>query len=223
MKDHEAPQGGEPYARLCGRCGRPYDAASSAWCECITDHPTLVCPHCRACFCDASREEITAFWNDAPPSLWRRRLKRRLEREEEPPSQEGNPLRRPLILVADDNDDARLISFRVLEELGYGVVLARDGMEAYVLACKYLPDLILTDQVMPHMDGRNLSRMVKSSPELSGVRVILMTGLYKRDRERIELLRESLADDFLPKPISFEKLGEVLAGWLKRPEGPIAP
>jgi CheY-like chemotaxis protein len=136
---------------------------------------------------------------------------------------EGNPLRRPLVLVADDNDDARLIAFRVLEELGYGVVLARDGMEAYVLACKYVPDLILTDQVMPHMDGRHLSRMVKSSPELANARVILMTGLYKRDRERIELLRESLADDFLPKPISFEKLGEVLAGWLKGPEGPEAP
>jgi CheY-like chemotaxis protein len=212
--------GAEPYIRLCPACGRPYDAAGASWCECITDHPTLVCPHCGKCFCNLDKEAIRAFWNDAPPSLWKRRLERHRQRKGAPPNEKGNPLRRPLILVADDNDDARLVAFRVLEGLGYGVLLARDGIEAYHLACDYVPDLVLTDQVMPHMDGKHLCRMIRANPALARVRLILMTGLYRKDRERIELIRESQADDFLAKPVSYERLGEILEGWLKVPHPP---
>jgi len=122
--------------------------------------------------------------------------------------------------VADDNNDARLVAFRVLEGLGYGVLLARDGIEAYHLACDYVPDLVLTDQVMPHMDGKHLCRMIRANPALARVRLILMTGLYRKDRERIELIRESQADDFLAKPVSYERLGEILEGWLKVPHPP---
>lgn len=209
--------GGEGYLWLCHACGRPYDAVQALWCDCITDHPTLVCPHCGTCFCHLDKEAIRAFWNEAPPSLWKRRLERHRQRKGAPPDEKGNPLRRPLILVADDNDDARLVAYRVLEGLGYGVLLARDGIEAYHLACDHLPDLVLTDQVMPHMDGKRLCQMIRSNPALSGIRLILMTGLYRKDRERIELIRESRADDFLAKPVSYERLGEILEGWLQLP------
>jgi len=116
--------------------------------------------------------------------------------------------------VADDNDQTRVTAFKVLEELGYGVLLARDGLEAFVLAKRYRPDLVLTDQLMPHMLGSRLSLMIKEDPELKDTRVVIITALYRKDSERIQLLRQSRADDFLVKPIRFEKLGEIIAGWL---------
>jgi CheY-like chemotaxis protein len=127
--------------------------------------------------------------------------------------EEGNPLRRPLILVVDDNEDTRLVAYRAIEGLGYGVVLASDGVEAFGLARRFHPDLILTDQVMPRMGGKELCRLIKTDPDLSSTRVILMTGLYKRDTQRIDILRDSGADDYLLKPIGFDKLEGVLAGW----------
>ncbi len=205
----------EKYQVKCIHCGRLFDACQSPWCECITENPTLVCPHCSNCFCNAGEEAINAFWEKAPPGLWRRRVRKHSKAMRvAPPMEEGNPLRRPLVLVAEDNDDTRLVAFRVLEQLGYGVLLARDGMEAFLLTELHNPDLILTDQVMPHMDGRTLSKLVKGNPRLAKIPVIIMTGVYKRERERIELLRESGADDYLLKPISYDKLGDVIAGWL---------
>jgi CheY-like chemotaxis protein/DNA-directed RNA polymerase subunit RPC12/RpoP len=218
MAEFHPPEGGEAYPFICVACGRVFDAAVQPWCECITDNPTLVCPHCGACFCQAEKEILQGFWREAPPALWKRKLLKRIEITP-PPSEKGNPLRRPLILVADDNEDTRLVAFRVLEELGYGVLLARDGVEAFVMAKHHRPDLVLTDQMMPHMDGKHFSRALKSEPTLAHIPVILMTGLYKKDRERITLLKESMADDFLTKPISFDKLGEVLAGWLRPANG----
>ncbi len=130
--------------------------------------------------------------------------------------EEGNPLRRPLVLVVDDNEDTRLVAYRAIEGLGYGVVLASDGVEAFGLARRFRPDLILTDQVMPRMGGKELCRLIKTDPDLSSTRVILMTGLYRRDSQRIDILRDSGADDYLLKPIGFDKLESVLAGWLQK-------
>jgi len=203
------------YAVTCFHCGISFDAGSSPWCECITDNPTLVCSHCGKCFCGSDTAFKRSFWADAPPGLWRRRLAKQFRGTPLPPLEEGNPIRRPLVLVVDDNEDTRLVAYRVIESLGYGVVLARDGVEAFGLARRFHPDLILTDQVMPRMGGKELCRLIKADSELSAVKVILMTGLYRKDRQRIEFMRESGADDFLTKPIGFEKLGDVLAGWLQ--------
>lgn len=198
----------------CLNCGCEYDCLKAEWCECITSRPSLVCPHCGKCFCEVGTEEMNAFWSKAPRELWRRRLDKRYNDSRQPPGEEGNPAKRPLILVAEDNDQARLTAFRVLEELGYGVLLAKDGLDAFVLAKRYRPDLVLTDQLMPHMLGSRLSLMIKEDSELSDTRVLIMTALYKKDSERISLLRQSKADDYLVKPINFDKLGEIIAGWL---------
>ena len=82
------------------------------------------------------------------------------------------------------------------------------------LARIYQPDLILTDHMMPHMDGKHLCRRIKEDPDTRNIKVIVMSGLYKKDSQRIEVLRDYQADDYLTKPIAFDKLGEVLASWL---------
>lgn len=202
------------YEVFCLNCGKIYDACQSQWCECITDNPTLLCPHCSTCFCNAPPEARKSFWEAAPPALWRRRLRNFYAEKGEPPTELGNPLRRPLILVADDEPDTRRIAYRVLEALGYGVVLAKDGEQAFELARIYQPDLVLTDQMMPHCDGRHLCRRLKEEPDTRDIKVIVMSGLYKKDSQRIETLRDFKADDYLTKPIAFDRLGEVLACWL---------
>jgi CheY-like chemotaxis protein len=202
------------YEIFCLSCGKVFDACRAAWCECITDNPTLVCPFCGQCFCSATPEARKSFWEAAPPELWRRRLRAFAQEQGDPPSELGNPLRRPLVLVADDEPDTRRIAFRVLEALGYGVLLASDGEQALALAKTYLPDLILTDHMMPRMDGKHLSLAVKEDPSLAHIRVVLMSGLYKKDSQRIAALRDFKADDYLTKPIAFDRLAEVLASWL---------
>ncbi len=203
------------YDVFCTRCGALYDATASDWCACITDNPTFVCPHCGSCFCSEGPEFRRRFWESAPEELLRRRFAKKGFRSTlEPPLEEGNPLRRPLILVADDELDTRLVAYRVLMALGYGVVLAKNGMEAIHLARKYRPDLVLTDQMMPVLDGKHMCKRLKEDPETREIPIILMTGLYKRESQRIEVLREFKADDFLTKPIPFERLGEVMEGWL---------
>ncbi len=202
------------YEVFCLSCGKVFDACKSPWCECITDNPTLRCPHCGKCFCDAGPEARKSFWEAAPPALWRRRLRNFCIEMGQPPSELGNPIRRPLVLVADDEPDTRRIAFRVLEGMGYGVLLAKDGIEALALAKAYQPDLVLTDHMMPHLDGKHLCRRLKDDAETRGIKVIVMSGLYKKESQRIEVLKDYQADDYLTKPISFEKLGEVLASWL---------
>lgn len=212
----EAPRE-ETFEITCLSCGDLFDACQASWCECITDNPTLVCPHCGHCFCDHGVENRKAFWSKAPATLWRKRLQRGYRSESEPPLPEGNPIRRPLILVVDDEHDTRLIAFRVLQSLGYGVILAKNGLEAIHMTKAYRPDLVLTDQMMPGMDGKHLCRALKDDAETSDVPVILMTGLYKKESQRIEILRDFKANDFLTKPIAFHRLGEVVGGWLDGP------
>lgn len=202
------------YEVFCLNCRKIYDACRSPWCSCITDNPTLLCPHCKMCFCNAGSEARKAFWEGAPTALWQRRLRNFYIEMGQPPSEIGNPIRRPLVLVVDDEPDTLRIAFRVLEELGYGVLLAKDGIKALELARIYRPDLILADHMMPHMDGKRLCRCIKEDPETRSIKVIVMSGLYKRDSQRIEVLRDYRADDYLTKPIAFDKLGEVLASWL---------
>jgi CheY-like chemotaxis protein len=204
----------EHYWVSCLNCGELFDAASSPWCFCVTDSPTVLCSNCNTCFCTAGPKARIKFWQEAPSVMWRRRL-RQFDREyPPPPSDLGNPLRRPLILVVDDEPDTRRIAFHVLDGLGYGVLLAEDGVSAFAMAKQYRPDLVLTDQIMPHMDGKHLAKTIKEDPDLKNTRVIVMSGLYKKESQRIEIIREYQADDFLMKPIAFEKLGEVLASWL---------
>jgi CheY-like chemotaxis protein len=208
------PENQEKYWVSCQGCGELFNAAEAPWCTCLTDSPTVACPHCQSCFCKTTPVARIKFWQAAPPVMWARRLKH-FERDcAEPPLEEGNPLRRPLVLVVDDEPDTRRIAFHVLESLGYGVLLARDGVEGFRFAKEYRPDLVLSDQMMPHLDGKHLCRALKQDPATQGIRVIIMSGLYKKDSQRIEILKEYGADDFLTKPISFEKLGEVLACWL---------
>jgi CheY-like chemotaxis protein len=77
------------------------------------------------------------------------------------------------ILLVDDDPELLELYTDVLEVMGYQVLQAHDGSEALELAHRLRPNLIVTDWMMPHMDGVELCRNVLQTPELHGIPLII--------------------------------------------------
>ena len=118
------------------------------------------------------------------------------------------------ILVADDDLGTRLSISDYLELSGYSVITANDGQEALAMVEEYQPDLIVTDIVMPRMNGYELVRRVRQKPEFRLLPVILLTARTKT-QERI-LGYQSGCDLYLPKPFELEELAAAIRNLLER-------
>ena len=79
-------------------------------------------------------------------------------------------------LVVDDSMLVRYTICRFLQERGFGVETAANGMEALEVLGRVVPDLIVTDMQMPLMSGSELITALKSKPETSHVPIIVITG-----------------------------------------------
>jgi len=77
------------------------------------------------------------------------------------------------ILLVDDEPDLLELYTDVLEVMGYEVVQAHDGMDALEKAHQHRPDLVVTDWMMPRLDGVELCQRLLQEPELKGVPIIL--------------------------------------------------
>ncbi|MFO7156860.1 MAG: sigma-54 dependent transcriptional regulator [Pseudomonadota bacterium] len=106
------------------------------------------------------------------------------------------------ILIADDEPDSRKALAELLGRWGHAVQEAADGAEALRRALERQPDLVITDLVMPGMDGLWLLRAIRE--ELGDVPVILLTGRGTIDTA-VEAIREG-AYDFLEKPVDPSRL-----------------
>jgi signal transduction histidine kinase/DNA-binding response OmpR family regulator/serine phosphatase RsbU (regulator of sigma subunit) len=120
-----------------------------------------------------------------------------------PQERNGDRSRRPTVLVADDNADMRSYIARLLEP-SYDVVVAGDGATALELARAEPPDLVLTDVMMPKLDGFGLIRELRQDPSTVGVPVIVLSARAGEDGI-VEGL-EAGADDYVVKPFSAKEL-----------------
>lgn len=118
------------------------------------------------------------------------------------------------ILVVDDDLGTRLSISDYLELSGYIVITADDGQEALEIVEEYHPDLIVTDIVMPRMNGYELVRQVRQKPVFRLLPVILLTARIKT-QERI-LGYQSGCDLYLPKPFELEELAAAIRNLLER-------
>jgi DNA-binding response OmpR family regulator len=101
------------------------------------------------------------------------------------------------ILLVEDDSNLREIYGARLEAEGYTIISAADGEEALAAAVKELPDLIISDVMMPKISGFDMLDILRSTPETKDVKVIVMTALsQEEDRERGEKLG---ADKYLVK------------------------
>jgi PAS domain S-box-containing protein len=110
---------------------------------------------------------------------------------------------RPSVLVADDNSDMRDYLRRLLSDR-YQVETVVNGEEALAAAHRCRPDLILSDVMMPRLDGFGLLRAVRADPALSDVPVVLLSA-RAGEEANIEGI-EAGADDYLVKPFSAREL-----------------
>lgn len=115
------------------------------------------------------------------------------------------------VLVIDDDRIIQLILKQTLQEQGYQVILATNGLQGIEQANKYHPALIICDWQMDEMDGLEVCRKIKSEPSLSTAFFILLTS-RRAVEDRVEGL-DTGADDFLSKPIDVNELkARVRAG-----------
>lgn len=108
------------------------------------------------------------------------------------------------ILVVDDDAMARLALETLLRREGFEVREAGDGPAALKVCTEFRPDLILLDILMPGMDGFEVCRRIKATPETRLTPVVLITGLSATE-DRIQGINAG-AEDFLSKPIDFNEL-----------------
>ncbi len=117
------------------------------------------------------------------------------------------------ILIVDDKEANRLVLTNLLSPLGFEIFEAENGQECIKIALEEKPDLILTDLVMPIMDGFEATRQIRRIPELKDVIIIMISAsvfdYYKQQS------MEAGCDDFLPKPIRAEDLLKQLGKYLK--------
>jgi len=118
-----------------------------------------------------------------------------------------------ILLVDDDPWILRMVS-TVLEKRGYVIDTATDGAEALRRADQAPPDLVITDVMMPGMDGWAFVKNLRAQTRFSFVPVIFLTALAGDD-DRIRGFRLG-ADDYLPKPFRFEELDLRVANTLKK-------
>jgi CheY-like chemotaxis protein len=108
------------------------------------------------------------------------------------------------ILIADDEEMNRELLRELLEDSGYEVREASDGAEAFAIACKELPSLILLDVRMPRMDGYSVLANLRRRPDTAAVPVIAVTAFaMDSDRER---LTAAGFDGYVSKPLNFDTL-----------------
>ena len=213
----------ETYMIQCPHCNHTFDAVASQACQCLSSVNTPACPTCGRCFCASSAEERRRFWSRAPQVLWHRRFEASSSRRELQVLPREEELPRPLVLVADDEPATRCVARRLLEKMGYGVALASNGIEALRLAKELHPDLVLTDALMPGLDGRELAKTIKEDRETAAIKVVLMTSLYTKESYRREALATFHCDGFLRKPVSAEDLrGLLTANLIPAPAQPKA-
>lgn len=110
---------------------------------------------------------------------------------------------KPLLLVIDDNPDIRRLVTAILQD-EYSILQASNGRAGVRLAAKYTPDIIISDVMMPEMDGLECCSMIKKELSTSHIPVLLLTAC-SMDEQRARGY-DSGADSYLSKPFNAEVL-----------------
>jgi CheY-like chemotaxis protein len=109
-----------------------------------------------------------------------------------------------VILIVDDEPAIRGLVSSMMQEEGYTTVEAVDGAHALELIEETPPDLIISDVMMPLVDGVELARQLKAKDDTRAIPVVLISAAGRH------LAQEAVADDFLAKPFDLDRLLDVV-------------
>jgi len=124
-------------------------------------------------------------------------------------SQAGRNLasdKRALILVVERNPIVQRLEKYFFEQAGYAVEFAADGEAALAQARELRPGILVTEILVPKLDGLSLCHALKSDEKTQDIRVLVFSHLHAEDRAR-----EAGADAFLVKPLDEERLIDTVA------------
>ncbi|MDH3510400.1 MAG: response regulator [Gammaproteobacteria bacterium] len=110
------------------------------------------------------------------------------------------------VLIADDDPMTRALVRGSLEQLGYKVEEAADGLETLEALSQYKPDILLLDIKMPGMDGIETLKKLRKRPDGKDLPVIMLTGLA--DSDSAAKAAAAGATDYVTKPINWRLLGQ---------------
>jgi len=122
------------------------------------------------------------------------------------PTLETRNTRGTILIVEDDRAIRRYLEV-ILQRAGYCVVVAADGLEAMKAALTSSIDAVVTDAIMPHLNGYELCRFLRHHPKLSRMPVVLLSGFEPSD----DAQQADHPDVYLSKPVRPEELTGCLA------------
>jgi CheY-like chemotaxis protein/DNA-directed RNA polymerase subunit RPC12/RpoP len=193
-----------------------FEAVEKSLAEAAVVHPSLLSFQCSECGAEGrTRDAGEETLRIRCPNCGSVRGVRREDREPvtSPRVPSVPPPLRRRILVVDNTEHFRLYLLDLLTEAGHYVVTARDGNEALRLAEEWSPDVIITDVIVPGMDGIALCRAIRSHPRLGRISFVTLTTL--RNEDHLAYAQEAGVDLFLLKPIRvpdfFESLNDLIA------------
>lgn len=125
---------------------------------------------------------------------------------------EASETRRPVVVLAEDNDDARRVYGLVLRHFGYHVEEASTGHDAVRLARTVHPSLVLMDIGLPGLDGWQASRVLKSDPVTRGIPLVAFSA---RVDSSADLGERASFDGFIRKPVSPSDLARRVGAYLE--------
>ncbi len=121
-----------------------------------------------------------------------------------------------ILIVEDNPTNMRLISM-VLGSKGYSLLEAIDGEEALAVAIEGRPDLIVMDIQLPKMDGLEVTRRLRQTPEFKQTPIIALTAsAMEGDREKI---MAAGCDEYISKPVNTRQFPQLVAEMLQRGRG----
>jgi signal transduction histidine kinase/ligand-binding sensor domain-containing protein/DNA-binding response OmpR family regulator len=129
------------------------------------------------------------------------------EIEEDDSFTKNSKSKRTLVFVDDDSDLGKYIRMELSDT--YNIEICIDGLEAWKTISSTMPDAVITDLIMPKLDGMSLCRKIRQNPETNHIPVIILTS--ETEDESKELCIKSGADSYLTKPISLELLKSTVA------------
>ena len=121
---------------------------------------------------------------------------------------------RTTILLAEDNKDVAIFTRSIFTAEGYHLIYCHNGEEALKMANEHLPDIVITDVLMPRMNGLELCKAIKQSPLLSHIPVVIISAKSEM-QDYIEGLRYG-ADAYIRKPFQAEELQVRVENLLKQ-------
>jgi two-component system alkaline phosphatase synthesis response regulator PhoP len=107
-------------------------------------------------------------------------------------------------LIVEDHPDMLKVLTSEMEMMGFSVIGAKDGKEGVEKAIKEKPNLILMDIMMPFMDGRDATRLIRSNPETQDIPILVATA--RANNSLLESCIEAGSNDYILKPFTFKEL-----------------